>query len=61
MAHNWSWFDDFTKEERAMIQERRVKEGMNAKELLARFGHPSTWKYEVEQLTLFGGNSGRED
>lgn len=49
----WSYFDDFNEEEREQLLQRRIREGQTAKEILKRFGHPSTW--EAEQLTLFGG------
>ena len=55
MTNKWSYFDDFTEEEREMLKQRRIREGQSAKEILYRFGHPSTW--EAEQLQLFGGHN----
>ena len=46
----YSYFDDFTPEERKAVFDRMSKEEMTFDEIMKRHGHPSTW--ETEQIRM---------
>jgi hypothetical protein len=48
----YSYFDDFTEEERQMVRRRMLKEHQTWKEILKRFGHPSKWKENELQIRM---------
>ena len=48
----YSYFDDFTEEERAQVVERMRKEHQSWKEIIERFGHPSGWKEEQVRMKI---------
>jgi hypothetical protein len=49
-----SYFDDYTEEEREMMRKKMAEEHQSWKEIISRFGHPSTWS-EPKQMKLFEG------
>ncbi len=48
----YSYFDDYTEEEREQVVERMKKEHQSWKEIIKRFGHPSEWKEEQMVMML---------
>jgi hypothetical protein len=46
----YSYFDDYTEEEREQVRQRMVEYGYSWKDVINRWGHPSEWK--EEQLRL---------
>jgi hypothetical protein len=49
----YSYFDDFTEEEREMVRQKMKSEGQSWKEIMERFGHPSKWETNPLQPSLF--------
>jgi hypothetical protein len=51
----YSYFDDFTEEERQMVRAKQIEQGQSWKEIIQRFGHPKDWEENQNPLqpTLF--------
>lgn len=48
----YSYFDDFTNEEREKMRLKMIEEKQTWDEILERFGHPKDWP-KAEQLEMF--------
>lgn len=50
----YSYFDDYTPEERDLVRLKMIEEGQSWDEIIQRFGHPKEWeKRQTKQLNMF--------
>jgi hypothetical protein len=52
MAKKYSYFDDFTEEERQQVRLKMIECGQTWKEIIKRFGHPKDWEENQLQMKM---------
>jgi hypothetical protein len=55
MTGRYSYWDEYTEEQREMVRRKMISEGQSWEEIIKRFGHPKDWDKNALQISLFEG------